>query len=520
MLIIAALMFLLLWARAHEARAQGVPVCPGVQVPDGWLSILVTPVGTPATIPDFSAGLFGTGELLGTGDIVGGMEWLYTNTNNFGNFGNEFCGNGSATDCVGSQVIGWWDQNNARRTFIQFTNSADNFTLGEERGTANPPGCLLGDPGCAPLNESVHVQILDEDCNLVRDFCDSYTQFDSHVYDLTNLVANTGQNLSDITSGEGIWIITPVVLCDTDNRATEFEYNFGSERIIDFSNPADDYEYGVNLWVRTSDDEDCSCFIDEGVVGCESALAGFGGFADILGQCEGCEPGDSTGCEWTDILPQTLSQNFNTLSNGIVSLAARSDLILMNFFDDYRFFDPLPGYRPMAAISEYIPREFNLTEESESCPEIPACYARLGLGDEDDPFPGSDEPFPTPTPTPTPSPTPTPIVSVSPTVTPTPTPGCATDADCPIEQICENNMCITGCRDNSKCPAGETCQDKVDGIGECLPQQNFGSSGSCTSIAGAAPVQLGTAMANILIPLVPALAIGFRLIRRKKKGQK
>jgi hypothetical protein len=54
-----------------------------------------------------------------------------------------------------------------------------------------------------------------------------------------------------------------------------------------------------------------------------------------------------------------------------------------------------------------------------------------------------------------------------------------------------------------------------------MPQSaNFGSSGSCTSIAGAAPVQLGTAMANILIPLVPALAIGFRLIRRKKKGQK
>jgi hypothetical protein len=47
----------------------------------------------------------------------------------------------------------------------------------------------------------------------------------------------------------------------------------------------------------------------------------------------------------------------------------------------------------------------------------------------------------------------------------------------------------------------------------------FGSSGGCTSVAGAAPLQLGTAMANILIPLVPALAIGFRVIRKKKKGQ-
>ncbi|MGB7292020.1 MAG: hypothetical protein WBD99_07610 [Thermodesulfobacteriota bacterium] len=494
MLIVAALMFSLLWARPHEARAQGASLCAGIQIPNGWLSILVTGLGTPPTFfdfPDFSAGLLGTAEQLSSGDIVGGEEWLYTNTNNLANFGSEFCENGTATDCVGSQVIGHWQQSNGRRTFIQFTNTADNATLGSERGTANPPGCTLGEPGCAPLNESVHVQVLNEDCALIRDFCDSYTQFDTHVYDLANLVSNAGQDLTDITTGEGIWIITPVVLCDVDNRATEFEYNFGSQRIFDFSNAADDYEYGVNLWVRTSDDEDCACDVsetDDGGIQCNSALEGFGGSAEILGQCdvdsEGCEEGESTGCEWFSGIPETLSQNFNTLANGIVSVAARSDLILMNFFDDYRFFDPLPGYRPMAALSEYVPREFNLTEQSESCPEVPLCYARLGLGGEDDPFPPSDVPFPTPTPTPTPSPTPTPVVSVTPTPAGTPTP---VASPTPIPS-----------------PSGG----------------NQGSSGSCTSIAGAAPIQLGTAMANILIPLVPALAIGFRLIRRKKKGQK
>jgi hypothetical protein len=486
MLIVAALIFSLLWATPHEARGQqGAPLCPGVQVPDGWLNMVVTP--DPSDTPDFSAGLLGTAELLDTGDIVAGEEWMWTNTDNLANWGNELCGNGTATDCVGSQLVGHWQQSNGRRTFIQFTNSADNATLAEERGTAVPPGCTLGDLGCAPLNESIHVQILDEDCNLIRNFCDSYTQYDTHVYDLANLVSNSGQDLTDITSGEGIWIMTPVVLCDTDNRATEFEYNFGSERIFDFSNAADDYEYGVNLWVRTSDDHDCACSVDDNG-DCQSALAGFAGSSKILGQCgSDCEDGDSTGCEFVSVAPflNSLSQNFNTLSNDIVSLAARSDVYLLNFMDDYRFSDLLPGYRPMAAESEYVPREFNLTEQSESCPELPVCYARFGLGDVDDPFPGSDEPFPTPTPTPSPTPTIAPVTP-TPTIAPiTPTPTIAPITPTPTS---------TG--------------------------GNFGGGGSCHSVAGAAPVQLGTAMANILIPLVPALAIGFRSIRRRKKGQK
>ena len=91
-------------------------------------------------------------------------------------------------------------------------------------------------------------------------------------------------------------------------------------------------------------------------------------------------------------------------------------------------------------------------------------------------------PTPTPTATPSPAPTPTPTPSPSPTPTPTPTP---TPSPTPT-------------------PTG-------GGGG------NFGSKGSCTTIAGAAPVQLGTAMANILIPLIPAVAIGFRMIRRRKK---
>jgi hypothetical protein len=82
---------------------------------------------------------------------------------------------------------------------------------------------------------------------------------------------------------------------------------------------------------------------------------------------------------------------------------------------------------------------------------------------------------PTPTPTPTPSPTPTPTPSPSPTPTPTPTPS------------------------------------STGGGGASTSS----SSGGCT-VAG--PVQLRTAMANILIPLVLVIAVGFRAIRRRKKN--
>jgi hypothetical protein len=69
----------------------------------------VTPVGTPATIPDFSAGLFGTGELLGTGDIVAVWSGYIPIQITLAISEMSFCGNGRDGLCR-SQVIGWWDQ--------------------------------------------------------------------------------------------------------------------------------------------------------------------------------------------------------------------------------------------------------------------------------------------------------------------------------------------------------------------------------------------------------------------------
>jgi hypothetical protein len=81
-----------------------------------------------------------------------------------------------------------------------------------------------------------------------------------------------------------------------------------------------------------------------------------------------------------------------------------------------------------------------------------------------------------------------------------------------MTQFCEDNtdkMCVRGIGGGGPPPMG--------GGGE----GDEGAVGSCHSLAGAAPVQLGTAMANLLIPLVPAVAVGLEVLRRKKKmGQK
>jgi hypothetical protein len=106
---------------------------------------------------------------------------------------------------------------------------------------------------------------------------------------------------------------------------------------------------------------------------------------------------------------------------------------------------------------------------------------------------------------------------------------CTTGPQCaPIGACCSADVCSLVTADNCAAQSGvyqgdgTTCQDVTcGGPGAGAEGEGFAASGSCTSIAGAAPVQLGTAMANMLIPLVPALAIGFGAIRRrKKKGQK
>ncbi|MGH7902091.1 MAG: hypothetical protein ACRENZ_10180, partial [Thermodesulfobacteriota bacterium] len=100
---------------------------------------------------------------------------------------------------------------------------------------------------------------------------------------------------------------------------------------------------------------------------------------------------------------------------------------------------------------------------------------------------------------------------------PTPIP-CTDDDDCPLEFVCEGGICVPGCRDDDDCPPGEECGDFLgDDVGVCLPTPTPGGGGGGGGCSiGGSPIQLGTAMANILIPLIPAIGIGYRMIRRRK----
>jgi len=154
--------------------------------------------------------------------------------------------------------------------------------------------------------------------------------------------------------------------------------------------------------------------------------------------------------------PVTLAGQFNVLPE---NLTAGADVVLINIADEYG-----PPYRPVGANALISVSIFDENEVDQSCGDTSVCFTRLGI---DDSIVISEDFAPPTGPTGTPTVPPTPG---SPTPTPTPTP--------------------TG------------------GGG--------GGSSSC-AIAGN-PVQLGTALANVLIPLVPvAFAFGVRAVRRRKK---
>ena len=171
----------------------------------------------------------------------------------------------------------------------------------------------------------------------------------------------------------------------------------------------------------------------------------------------GCLTG-SIFAQFETVRPDTLYGQFNVLP---ANTTAGSDLVLLNFADQYVPFDVLAGF---VAIDKNI---HNDQEDRLSCGKGQVCYARFGI---DLPISISDD-FVPPT---------TPPTTVTPTTPPTTQP--TTPPTTPPT--------TTGRR----------------------------SSGSSSCAIAGNPVQLGTALANVLIPLVPvAFAFGVRAVRRRKK---
>jgi Cys-rich repeat protein len=181
------------------------------------------------------------------------------------------------------------------------------------------------------------------------------------------------------------------------------------------------------------------------------------------------------GCSFQSIVPGALQKDFNVLPG---SVAVGADLVVLQFADSYGV-----TYKAVPALSQI--GEFIITdadENQESCTPTVACFTRIGV---DEALPVSED-FTPPVPTPTPTPTPTP---------------CTSDADCPEGFVCDTT--------------GGVCVVVPTPTPTPTPGGGGGGGGGC-AIAG--PVGVGTAMANVLIPLVPvAFGFGVRMIRRRNR---
>jgi Ca2+-binding RTX toxin-like protein len=298
-------------------------LCPFTTIENGALQI----DNAPSSGTDFSAGLLGTFDRLDSGNIVGGIDWLYTNTGDF------------STTSMGTQLISWWSVKGSRNTKLQVTNQSQSTSV------------------------SVHIQIFNENCIEIRDFCDQFTVFDTHVYDFSSIVTNTGLTIASgsLAGEEGFVTITPNVNCGTDFRATSFPFLSGDTRISDSSNG---FQYGTKMWARGTDT----------LTTCTETISG----SKVL---------TGTGnCRLKPVLPTEFTDVFSTNSN---SDASRSDLIFISLDDNYSS----SGYLAIGGSVNLAPTIIDMNENTLSCATRTACYLRVGVNDA---IKDSDDPLPAP----------------------------------------------------------------------------------------------------------------------------
>lgn len=210
-----AVILLVLLGFGLQDQAKGVPgengqFCPFVEVPTGWLK---TQDITPLTPVNFTGALIGTVEGI-NGQAFGGMDWQHVDFTNIDQ--------PTPTNETGSQLVTWWSQKNGRTTFLQVTN--------------------------ADFDTWVHVRILDEGCDEIRNFCDFYTEGDTHVYDFSDLFLNDGDTPDEgvLQGREGFLTVTAVDECPSPDQAIEHNGLAGTVQVVDDIG----YSYGFNTYHR------------------------------------------------------------------------------------------------------------------------------------------------------------------------------------------------------------------------------------------------------------------------------
>ena len=290
--------------------------CPHIPYSEGMLNLNITPSATNA--PNFSAGMIGTFERI-NGKVSGGIDWMPTRGD------TSSLATSAPTNELGSQLITWWSRANGRSTKIQVTNASDNTGPHTSGGILN-----------------VHVQIFNDDCVEIRDFCDQFTAFDTHVYDLGDLFTNSGSDISEtnLLGNEGYVVVTAlhdVVDCSIAGEAIEHDFLSGNMYMSDTLG----YTYGTNMYARRAI---CTS-------GCTGILDG------------------SAGAMLDNVLPVETYGLFNALTSD-----AGSDVVILNIQDDYG-----PPYRPIPAFSVYNVSIVDNGELLQSCGVATACFLRLGI---------------------------------------------------------------------------------------------------------------------------------------------
>lgn len=527
----------------REVEAQTPLACEATPFTTGWISM---PVAADAALTTsnfvYNAGLLGTVENF-NGNAVAGLDWLYDDRQP-----------NLETNMVGTQLVSWWTRADGRNTILQATNT-------------NPATNIIGDetpgvPGFAEGNVTVHVQILGEDCAEIVNFCDSYTPLDTVVYDFSDLISNTGQNISEggLAGREGIVVITPVVDCIiAEPRFSARSWNFlqGNVRII---NEGQDWEYGTNVRARTAAPaqpfDSTSPVMPNYVFDYYNAID--------PSTCNGTDPEE--GCP-----AGRLFKDFDQIGTN-----TGSDLVLISFadlglcgededsapvcgmgkgpgFGTPGVYTAAPTPAPQTQFGQFA--IFDADENPESCPPLNGCFVRIGI---DEGIPSTDDVDPEP--------------PVDQCDFIDGEPNCANPL-CKQEVGCENfaegspeGLCSDGidndgvdgidCADfgcdgfvidsesGAQCEAGgeTSCTDEVDNdnngftdcgllggeadpncvaIGACGVVDgdggSDGGSGGCTVAAG--PVTGTSSAANFLLPLLPLAGVfaARRIIRRRRK---
>jgi hypothetical protein len=228
--LIAVIMLVLLgFGFQNQAKGQvGLDglFCPAVPNTTGWLETEIIGFDPVLGPPDFIGSLIGTVENAGAGVAVGGLDWQHVDFTSYDT--------PTPTNETGSQLVSWWTQKDGRNTYLQVTNASS-------------------------TSVTVHVRIHNEDCIEIRDFCDTYTGYDTHEYNFGDLFRNNGTPVNDgnLQGVEGWVVVTAVTDCETDFEYAH-DHNYLSGQLI--VHDSQDYLYGVNTYARQA-----VCF-DEPVV--------------------------------------------------------------------------------------------------------------------------------------------------------------------------------------------------------------------------------------------------------------